>query len=307
MAIAATAMRRSAFTLVELVTAIAVMAILLALLLPAVQKARAAAMSVQCKNNFRQIGLAAQMHHDAMGALPPAMKVPVPGDRHYHLSWLARLLPFCDEKPLWNRIEDEYRRQPNPASHPRHETLGHVVKLFGCPADPDSSLVHRWEMPGGHVVFDRVAVTSYLGNMGTNSRTGDGAIPFNRSIRLEHITDGLSQTLLAGERPSSPEKRFGWWYIGNGQDGTGSLDYVLGTQEVNRLREPWYQDCGRGPFPFRMPDPLSYCAPFQFWSDHAGGANFLFCDGSVRFLAYGADRVLVAIGTRAGGEIVPDE
>lgn len=292
-------MRRPAVTLIELLVVMAIISLLIGLLLPAAQQVREMAARMQCQNKLKQIALASHQYHDTANAFPAALRTPRVGDRYYHLSWLARLLPQLDQQPLWQMIEEDYRRNPRPNTPPIHRAYTTINSAFTCPSDPDAAQVHTY-----NTTF-QVTMTSYLGNLGTNYQRRTGVILPENSVRIEHISDGSSQTLLAGERPASPEKRFGWWYAGYGQDGiSGSLDFVLGVQELNRVRDPWYRRCGPGPFEYKMPDPQSFCAVFQYWSDHPGGANFAFCDGSVRFLAYSANAILPALGTRAGGEVV---
>lgn len=149
-------------------------------------------------------------------------------------------------------------------------------------------------------------MTSYVGNIGTDRSRRDGIFFRNSRIRIDDVLDGTSNTLLVGERPPSPELRYGWWYAGDGLAGSGALDVVLGAREYNaRNPYPQYVPCGRGPFPFRAGRLEDYCSVFQFWSLHPGGANFVFCDGSVRFLRYGADSILPAMASRGGGEVIP--
>jgi prepilin-type processing-associated H-X9-DG protein len=150
-----------------------------------------------------------------------------------------------------------------------------------------------------------VALTSYLGNDGTSFSQKDGVLYRNSRVRIEHIPDGSSNTLLVGERPPSPELIYGWWYAGDGIEGNGVFDVVLGTREINPTQpHPQYVHCGRGPFPFRPGRIDDFCSIFQFWSLHPGGANFLFGDGSVRFIHYNADSIMPALATRAGGETI---
>jgi prepilin-type processing-associated H-X9-DG protein len=172
-----------------------------------------------------------------------------------------------------------------------------------------------------------LAAADYLGVSGTNAETRDGLFTANQRVRLTDIQDGTSQTLLVGERgfrkgaleviDSSEDinnLRFGHWFSAPGQR-NASVGVVLGTRELNFLsgkaKLPWERDCPAGPYRFGPPGQIrdvtnsirEECDLFHFWSWHPGGANFLFADGSVHFLTYGADAVLPALGTRAGGEV----
>ena len=173
-----------------------------------------------------------------------------------------------------------------------------------------------------------MAATNYLGVSGTNGEARDGLFTANRRVRLTDIQDGTSQTLLVGERgfrkgaldvidtsEDIDNLRFGNWFSAVGQR-NGSVGVVLGVRELNfnsGKRVLWWErDCPPGPYHFGPPRQTrdatgairEECDLFQFWSYHSGGANFLYVDGSVHFLAYGADAVLPALATRAGGEVV---
>lgn len=170
--------------------------------------------------------------------------------------------------------------------------------------------------------------TNYLGVTGTNAEARDGLFTANQVVRLQDVLDGTSQTLMVGERgfrkgalevidtsEDIDNLRFGNWFSAIGQR-NGSVGVVLGTREVNyntlQRRLAWERDCPPGPYRFGLPRRTrdvtgairEECDLFQFWSYHPGGANFLFVDGSVHFFAYGADAVLPALATRAGGEVV---
>ncbi len=173
-----------------------------------------------------------------------------------------------------------------------------------------------------------MAGTNYLGVTGTNAEARDGLFTANQRVRLTDVRDGTSNTLLAGERgfrtgalevidtsEDIDNLRFGNWFSAVGQR-NGSVGVVLGTRELNfntgnRLLT-WERDCPPGPYRFGPPRRTrdvtgairEECDLFQFWSYHPGGAHFLYADGSVHFLAYGADAVLPALATRAGGEVV---
>ena len=173
-----------------------------------------------------------------------------------------------------------------------------------------------------------MAGTNYLGVSGTNAEARDGLFTADQRVRLQDVSDGTSQTLLVGERgfrkgaleaidtaEDIDNLRFGNWFSAPGQR-NGSVGVVLGTRERNfgsgKSQLPWERDCPPGPYRFGPPQRTrdatgsirEECDLFQFWSYHPEGANFLYTDGSVHFLAYGADAVLAALATRAGGEVV---
>jgi prepilin-type processing-associated H-X9-DG protein len=167
------------------------------------------------------------------------------------------------------------------------------LKIFACPADARSSRPSE---------RSNIGFTFYLGVEGTDYLAQDGVLYLDSRTKASRITDGLSNTLLVGERPPSADEVFGWWYAGTGQADSGSCDMVLGVRELN----VWdgTRRCWRGPYFFSPGKVENPCDMFHFWSLHPGGANFLFADGSVRFLAYSADAIFPALATRAGGEAV---
>jgi prepilin-type processing-associated H-X9-DG protein/prepilin-type N-terminal cleavage/methylation domain-containing protein len=291
--------RISAYSLIELLVVIAIMSILVSLILPAIQKVREAASNMRCRNNLRQINLGLQAYHDTTSSFPAARKSKSSGDISYRLSWITRILPYIDQPALDQKKQSELKISTSPLS-PRHTGLSYILLVVQCSSDPNSGKTHLY-------LNNAYAFTNYLACVGTNSRTRDGIIYHDSAIRHTDILDGASNTLILGERPPSPEFRFGWWYAGIGQDGTGSLDNTIGTRAVNNSQfGAIYPQCPGGPYHFQKADPLSYCSTFQYWSDHAGGANFAFADGSVRFQSFSIDPILPALGTRNGGEVIPD-
>jgi prepilin-type N-terminal cleavage/methylation domain-containing protein/prepilin-type processing-associated H-X9-DG protein len=292
---------RPGYTLIELLVVIGIVAVLLGLLLPAAQQVRAAAARAKCANNLRQLVLAAHLYHDREGAFPPGVEGHDPGRRYPGSAWLTRLLPDLEQGPLWDRAVTDYAANPIPARNtPPHFARDRVMPVFSCPADDRMGTAWEVTLIG---ITTRVALTSYLGNLGTSYRQPDGVLFLDSRVRLTDVRDGTSATLFAGERPPSPDLVYGWWYAGIGQAYTGSLDMVIGARERNGAR-PWYAGCGPGPFQYQPGSEEDFCSVFHYWSPHANGANFAFADGSVRFLAYSADPIMPALATRAGGEVV---
>jgi prepilin-type N-terminal cleavage/methylation domain-containing protein/prepilin-type processing-associated H-X9-DG protein len=289
--------RRAAFTLVELLVVIAIIGVLLSLLLPAVQKVRAAAARIQCTNNLKQIGLALHHYHDAHATLPPGVTSRQSGDPYPRMSWLTRLLPYLEQGALWRATVAAYDYQPVPWINPPHIGLSWPLPAFACPLD------YRTLEPQTTHRNRRVALSSYVGVLGTTYNLKDGVLFVDSRVRLADIRDGASATLMAGERPPSADMWYGWWYAGYGQAGTGSADMLLGARELN-FGGTFVSACAAGPYHFQDGRLDNQCDLFHFWSLHSGGAHFLYADASVHFLSYAADSVLPAMATRSGGEVL---
>lgn len=288
---------REGMTLVELLVVIALIGGLIGLLFPAVQKARTTADRVRCSNKLRQLGLALHNYHDTLGSLPAGVSSQRKGEPYPRMSWLTRLLPFIEQEVLWKETVMAYDYQPFPFADPPHIGFSTPMHVFSCPADG------RVSDPQQTYQGYRVALTSYVGILGTAYNRPDGTLYLNSRVRLTDIKDGTSNTVIVGERPPSPDFWYGWWYAGYGQAGTGSIDMLLGARELN-YGGGYVAQCPPGPYHFQPGRVQDQCDVFHFWSLHSGGANFLFGDGSVRFLAYAADPILPALATRSGGEVV---
>ncbi len=299
--------RNCGFTIIELIVAIAVIAVLVILSLAAVQKARAFASSAKCQNNIRQAALALHQYHDSNGQFPMGHR-PLSlfsSERMPLTGWSISLLPYLEQDSLYQQSQVAFRRSFLPFNDPPHRALSTVLVLYVC---PDDSRIKEPQVSERTKTL--VAFTSYLGVSGRSSITSrDGVLYQGSRTRVLDITDGTSSTLLLGERPPSADYQFGWWYAGTGQRLTGSADIVLGVREPNLQPITVGSPCGPGNYPF-MPatgfnDP---CGMFHFWSPHSGGANFAFADGSVRFLRYEAEPIMPALASRAGGEtvVIPD-
>jgi prepilin-type N-terminal cleavage/methylation domain-containing protein/prepilin-type processing-associated H-X9-DG protein len=303
---------RRAFTLIELLVVLGIIGVLLALLLPAVQKARAAAARLSCMNNLKQAGLALHQFADDRGAFPPgAVYGPLPlagvNTDALHGCW-PFLLPYLEQEAL----SREYRWDVDffdPANQPAVATQ---LRILQCPASPQADrVVDAGHSDGAFVNGGQGACIDYdpvqgvgpgLAALGLINPPGnyEGALPDNRLTRVTDITDGTSNTLLVAEDAGRPQR----WQAGR---------YVPGAFSFGG---PWASSAnpvlirGSSPDGSTAPGPcaLNCTNDRQPYSFHTGGANFLFADGSVHFLSAGMDiRVLAALATRAGGEVIPGE
>jgi prepilin-type N-terminal cleavage/methylation domain-containing protein/prepilin-type processing-associated H-X9-DG protein len=292
-------MKRRGFTLVELLVSLAIIGLLVGLTMAGVQRVRQAAAKIDCQNHLKQVVLAGQNYHAAIHTIPPGCRTK--NDPHLYMSWLTRLLPYLEQQAAYDDATADFKRQPL-FSFPLdgHVNLARPMKAFVCPL-ADRSTGNASYIAMRPEPFP-VAFTWYLGVSGTYSDKKDGVLFADGVVRLTDITDGTSNTIMIGERPPSPDDRFGWWYVGAGQDvsSPGSAEYFLGAAEYRRgFRLPM---CEIGPHRFG-PDSLdNLCGVLHFWSRHTNGANFAFADGSVRFLSYSAADILPALATRAGRE-----
>jgi prepilin-type N-terminal cleavage/methylation domain-containing protein/prepilin-type processing-associated H-X9-DG protein len=287
--------RRRGFTLVEVLVALAIVGLLVGLILPATQRARAAAAKTQCANRLRQIGLALHQYHNNHNTLPAGMTKNAAGRDYPYMNWPTRILPFLERDDLWRAGVAAYKVQPIEFRLPPHP-IGVLVPAFVCPVDP----LGQQPRTIGATTY---AYTSYLGVSGTRQTRFDGVLYADSKTRFADITDGTSNTLLAGERPPSTDGVYGWWYAAQGQNEDGSCDSVLSTGE--RASSFWLTGCPTTPAEYGTGRPDDQCAALHFWSAHTGGAHFLFADGSVRFVNYSAAPLLPALATRAGGEVAP--
>jgi len=292
-----TARRRPAFTLVELIVSMAIVAVLLGILLPAVQQVRAASARSKCQNHLHQIALACHQYHGDRGVLPPGVQLSPQPTPALFQSWLAKILPYVEQGALWQQAQAAYAADPNPFDNPPHTGLATVVPLYTCPSDARVGQPQLAPKSGF-----RVAFTSYLGVSGRDANSLDGVLFRDSRVRFADVTDGASGTLLIGERPPSADFQFGWWYAGLGQVTTGSADMLLGVAEQNLLPIVAGSPCGPGSYPYRAGRFGDQCDMFHYWSPHPGGANFAFVDGSVRLVRYEANAILPALASRAGGE-----
>jgi prepilin-type N-terminal cleavage/methylation domain-containing protein/prepilin-type processing-associated H-X9-DG protein len=310
-----------AFSLIELLVVIAIIGVLLALLLPAVQKVRAAANRAQCANNLKQLALAAHHHHDAQGQFPTGVQpVVLQGDGRYAegTDWKIELFPYLDKHNLYRKWE--YTDCRNNVAGGRNAPTAQVLSILLCPSDPLTDAVFHFaneHTPQYAWADGYYGMTSYGGNGGQRSFTGsrvgttnDGIFYEDSHIRLADVSDGASNTFLVGERshrdpeydrvtfasqPSFyPLSGFGAWASVFANSGGSDAAHLLSPPVPINYQFP---PSGGGP---ELRDRL--CA---YGSGHPEGANFAFTDGSVRFLSQSIPvATLQALSTRAGGEAV---
>jgi prepilin-type processing-associated H-X9-DG protein len=210
------------------------------------------------------------------------------------ISWQTQILPFIEQDALWRGVVDAYRADPSGQSPEHARIRSAVVPLFLCPAEARTLGWIYPEYPWG--------LTSYLGVAGTSIADDDGVFHENVSFRLTDITDGTSNTLMIGERPPGPRGDRSGWY---GTPGWSPcpLSQVLGVAHAYGPPDNAV-DCLPPVNAFRPGRIDDLCDVIHFWSLHPGGAMFAFADGHVRFIPYSAGKLLPALATRAGGEVV---
>jgi prepilin-type N-terminal cleavage/methylation domain-containing protein/prepilin-type processing-associated H-X9-DG protein len=306
---------RSGFTLIELLVVIAVIAILVGMVIPAVQMVRQSAARTQCANNLHQMGTALHNYHDAHNAFPPGYTAADPyfngaTDTTPGWGWATYILPFLEQGSLYSQFD---------LTQPVESFTGiqTVVNLYICPSDfvPQGPFTVP-DAFGNPICL--AAPSSYAGCCGgdesdTADPTGLGIFYRNSRTRLTDITDGTSQTIMVGERAFANAQGIWAGAVNGGVCGRG-------------LNNPTSENAGQNSFPapclvlghshLNNPDGDADASVDDFSSMHPGGSNFLFADGSVHFIgtiphnnpdgSYTQDSLnFQGLGTRANGEVVP--
>jgi len=309
---------RYGFTLIELLVVIAIIAILVALLLPAVQQAREVARRSSCKNNLKQLGLAIHNYHDTHGVFPPGyidgngitdVANGQSGGSDNGYFWQAMILPMIEQSALYDQFD--FRLHPwgapgngvaigvhGASSNANHNACSKTLPSLSCPSDikPDTTTIHQDTQVGYHA---NLATSSYAGNLGCYDAGpcsanaydhkgvfDNGVMQVNGKLRFKDVTDGTSNTLLIGE--------IRWL-----QDGIGSTNNTLygaiasgGQARCDYIAGDGALDASGGPF--RALRATRYIVNVAgvtnqngraFASFHQGGAQFVMVDGSVRFIS----------------------
>jgi prepilin-type N-terminal cleavage/methylation domain-containing protein len=322
-------MRRRGFTLIELLVVIAIIAILIGLLVPAVQKVREAAARTQCLNNLKQIGVALHNYHDSYKKLPPQTANNL--NKCCWGTWQMAILPYVEQGNMWKM----YLNWGGASATPTYEQGANLLvtsqrlAVFTCPSDTPNAA----KSASYNGVTYNITQHNYLVNVGNidYAQGGDGKLPdqpaglvfggapFSRKAQfnLQSITDGTSNTLLAAEVNQGQGQDFRgltWWAEGSGfttyrTPNSPGFDYIANGSGasgcVPTSVNPMNADCQS-----LKTNNSGWTANFNVFtarSRHTGGVNVVLSDGSCRFVDNNiAWATWQALGTSRGGEVVGD-
>ena len=314
--------RHAGFTLIELLVVIAIIGVLIALLLPAIQKVREAANRMSCANNLKQLGLALHNFHDGRGGFPPARLdvPPYPGmpENPSRISWTALVLPYIEQGNLQARyrLDRDFADPANDGTPPytgANAAANQIdIKLFLCPSAPSG---RRGANQRGVLDYPPASQirrpNPFVRNMPPSDPTWDGVLGLNVFRRLTDITDGTSNTLLLVEDAGRNQ----YWEMGRFIGTTRPSELITGESGAWAVPGSHLSVSGFDPSRMGTGEPLQPgpCAvnctnDQEIYGLHPGKANVLFADGSVRSLNANTDiNIVIALITRNRGEIIPDD
>jgi prepilin-type N-terminal cleavage/methylation domain-containing protein len=313
--------RRSGFTLIELLVVIAIIAILIGLLVPAVQKVRESAARAQCQNNLKQIGIACHAYHDTYKCLPP-------GRDTIGFSTHSYLLPFLEQRNIYQTIN--FAATWDDASNATARAA--QVPVFVCPSDPYTEVPAGWAgnnyraNQGSGILFGLPSTDP--ANPNYNFPAPNGPFYLNSKVRLTAIRDGTSNTACFSEHVKgdfsnsvATDESDTFWpqtYPSTPDQAVSMCQAIdpsnLAFQRVSNVGAPWLYGYHSTTIYYHVSLPGTRSCMFPPGriattanSGHDAGVNLLLCDGSVRFVFNAIDLATWrALGSRNGGEVVGD-
>jgi prepilin-type N-terminal cleavage/methylation domain-containing protein/prepilin-type processing-associated H-X9-DG protein len=300
--------KRTAFTLIELLVVIAIIAILIGLLLPAVQKVREAAARMRCQNNLKQIGLGQFSYESANRKFPPGNRFSGSGTpANNRPGGLIDVLPYLEQQNLFDAIDMNAAPDGQVFAGTTTRIITTPLAVFRCPSDPTPQQTTNGNGKSNYVASSgssaqinntACACTSANFNsyaLGVYDPAADSNGVYNRrgyQCKLGEVTDGLSNTILFGEsRPDCSNHNNNGWGGSNSGQGLASTIYPIN-----------YNSCdANNADPCKK--PCNWSTELGFKSKHTNGANFLFGDGAVRFVSENIDHTnYQLLGAKADGK-----
>jgi prepilin-type N-terminal cleavage/methylation domain-containing protein/prepilin-type processing-associated H-X9-DG protein len=291
--------RRCGFSLIELLVVIAIVAILVGLLVPAIQKVRAAADRAKCLNNLKQLGLALHSYLDTNGGFPAAVTFDVvdnPAASSIFVSWIPYILPYIEQEGLYRKYNFKVRFDDPANDTGVNQTR---IALLGCPSAPaahDGAITDYGATCGLNQNF---MPNPFMDPIPPVDPTFMGVLGRNFSRKIGDITDGTSNTLMVAEDAGRTES----WQMGTLM-GPAPGGHPTWADPQTRLLIAGFNPVTNSP---PGPCAVNCTNNGEAYSFHPGGANVLFADGSARMIGANLDlNIMVALLTRSGGEIIPD-